>query len=345
MASMADVARRANVALSTVSYALNGTRPVSPKTHERIQRAMRELGYRPNALARGLASRRTRNIALVFPAVERGLGITELEFVTSAAEAAGEHGYHLVLWSTPVDDTDGLARLTQQGLVDGVLLMEVHLADDRVRMLRAEDVPFCLIGRTDANDDSFADIDFAQTTRDAVAHLAGLGHTTIGFVNHSAASHQAGYGPSVRAAEGIEAAAAAHGVTVVSRFCHDSPAAGRRVFEELTAAAPEVSAVVLMNERAGAGVLAGIAERGQRVPEDYSVLSIVSSARVAEMTSPPLTTFTPPSADLGRLGVRVLIDNLEGRSGPPVQQLLPCALVLRDSTGPRRASADTTKGR
>lgn len=350
MASMADVARRANVALSTVSYALNGTRPVSRPTYERIARAMRELGYRPNALARGLASRRSRNIALVFPAVERGLGITEMEFVTSAAEAAGERGYHLVLWSTPADDTDGLARLTREGLVDGVLLMEVHLADDRVRMLRAEGVAFCLIGRTAADDDSYADIDFARTTRDAVAHLAGLGHRTIGFVNHSAASHRAGYGPSVRAAAGFAAAAAEFGVRQVQRFCPDSPDAGRRVFGELTAAAPDLTAVVLMNERASAGVLAGIAERGQRVPDDYSVLSIVSSARVAEMTSPPLTTFSPPSAELGRLGVRVLIDNLEGRSGPPVQQLLPCALAVRDSTGPRRDGGitekrDTTKAR
>jgi len=335
---MSDVARRANVALSTVSYALNGTRPVSRETRERIERAMEELGYRPNALARGLASKRSRNLGLIFPAPERGLGITEMEFVTSAAETASENGYHLVLWSTEVGDTEMLARLTQQGLVDGVIVMEVHLHDKRIDMLRDTGMPFCMIGRTaDPSTDSYADIDFEQTTREAVQHLAELGHTTIAFVNHSQASFNAGYGPSLRAAEGFAQAAGAAGVHHLARCCEDSPAAGQQAFHQLVATAPALSALIVMNERASAGVLAAIGQRGGRVPDDYSVLSIVSSTRVAEMTFPPLTTFTPPSAALGRLGVQTLIERLEGRQGPLVQELLPCTLAIHGSTGPRTA--------
>ncbi|MEV4625827.1 LacI family DNA-binding transcriptional regulator [Micromonospora sp. NPDC049523] len=335
---MYDVARRAGVAVSTVSYALNGTRPVGKETAARIRRAMDELDYRPNALARGLASKRSRNIALIFPALERGLGITEMEFVSSAAETASENGYHLVLWSTPVDDTELLTRLTRDGLVDGVVIMEVHLADERIDLLRRTGVPFCMIGRTaDCADDSYADIDFEQTTRDAVRHLAGLGHTTIGFVNHSQRSFDAGYGPSVRAAESFARTAEELGVRQVSRCCADSPAAGRRLWRELVEREPDLTGLVVMNERASAGVLAAIAEQGARVPEDYSILSVASSERVAEMTYPPLTTFHPPSAELGRLGVQTLIDSLDGRSGPLVQKLLPCKLVVRESTGPRPA--------
>ena len=96
--TMLEVARRANVALSTVSYALSGTRPVSEETRRRIEQAMTELGYQPHALARGLASKRSRIIALLFPALPRGCGATELEFVTGAAEAAQDRAYHLVLW-------------------------------------------------------------------------------------------------------------------------------------------------------------------------------------------------------------------------------------------------------
>lgn len=337
MVSMADVARRANVALSTVSYALNGTRPVSRQTTERIERAMKELGYRPNALARGLASKRSRNIALVFPAVERGLGITEMEFVSSAAEAAREHGYHLVLWTTTVDDTDALARLTQEGLVDGVILMEVHLRDARVDLLRETEVPFCMIGRTeDSGEDSYADIDFARTIHDAFAFLARLGHRTVGFVNQSAASYEKGYGPSVRAARGVVDAADALNLTALARFCEESPGAGRAALADLLVEAPDLTGLVVLNERAVAGVMAGIAERGARVPDDFSVLTIASSVRVAEMAVPPLTTYSPPSSELGRLGVRVLIDKLEGRSGPLLHQMLPCVLSVGESTGPAR---------
>jgi DNA-binding LacI/PurR family transcriptional regulator len=336
---MYDVARRANVAVSTVSYALSGTRPVSAETAARIRQAIEELGYRPNALARGLASKRSRNIALIFPALERGLGITEMEFVSSAAETASENGYHLVLWSTPIDDTELLTQLTRQGLVDGVVIMEVHLDDVRIDLLRRAGVPFCMIGRTaDCATDSYADIDFAQATRDAVRHLAALGHRRIGFVNHSRASYDAGYGPSVRAAEGFTVAAEEAGVAQVSRFCADSPAAGRQLWQELVHDEPELTALVVMNELAGAGVLAGITEQGRRVPGDYSILSIASSQRVAEMTYPRLTTLQPPSAELGRLGVQTLIDKLTERSGPLVQKLLPCTLVVRESTGARPAN-------
>ena len=79
MATIQDVAKRAGVSVSTVSYAVNGTRPISEETRQRIFAAMQELGYRPHALARGLASKRSRIIALLFPTPERGLGITELD--------------------------------------------------------------------------------------------------------------------------------------------------------------------------------------------------------------------------------------------------------------------------
>lgn len=339
MPSIYDVARHANVAVSTVSYALNGTRPVSAKTMRRIEAAMRELGYRPNALARGLASRRTRNLGLIFPTLERGLGITEMEFVTSAAETASENGYHLVLWSPQVEDTETLAQLIRQGLVDGVIVMEVRLVDARVELLRAAGVPFCLIGRTEsAADDSYVDIDFAQTIDDAVRHLVDLGHSTIAFINHSRASFDAGYGPSVRAARSFDEAVARAGVTGLTRFCADSPSAGGEAVRDLLAGDPRLSALLVMNERAGAGALATLARLGRRVPDDFSVVSIASSTRVAEMTFPPLTTYSPPSAALGRLGVRVLIDRLTEVPGPPVRELLPCTLVDRGSTGPAHAT-------
>jgi len=122
---MLDVAKRAKVSLSTVSYALNGTRPISEETRQRVTNAMEELGYRPHPLARGLASKHSRILAILFPAIERGLGITELDFVASAANAASKNGYHLVVWSADTNDPAELSELTQQGLVDGVILMEV----------------------------------------------------------------------------------------------------------------------------------------------------------------------------------------------------------------------------
>lgn len=335
--TMTDVARRAGVALSTVSYALNGTRPISPGTRRRILRAMDELGYRPNALARGLASKKTHILALLLPTPERGLGVTEMEFVTSAADAARERGYYLMLAPSEVHNIRDLEQLTGQGLVDGALVMEVRLDDDRVDLLRQAGLPFSMIGRTsEPGSISYADIDFEQTTRDAIAHLVGLGHRCVGFLNHSPSAFSVGYGPTVRAAEGFRRAASEAGLEHIERLCGDNAAAGRAAFHELRAINPDLTALVVMNERAVVGVMDALEEIGWRIPDDFSIVSIVSSTHVTEMVRPKLTTLEPRSAELGRLGVQMLIDQLEGGedSSPPRQVLLPCELVLGGSSGP-----------
>jgi DNA-binding LacI/PurR family transcriptional regulator len=339
---MIDVARRANVALSTVSYAINGTRAVSATTRRRVQKAMEELGYEPNAIARGLVSKRTRIIALLFPTPERGMGVTEMEFVTGAAEAALERDHYLVLWPSELRNLRQLDRLTGSGLVDGAVVMEVRLDDERVDLLRQAGLPFSMIGHTsEPGSINYADIDFEQAARDAVSHLTALGHRSIGFLNHSPSAFSVGYGPTVRAADGFRRAAMEAGVEHFERLCGDNVAAGRAAFHELRAMAPHLTALVVMNDHAIVGVMDALDEIGWRVPGDFSLLSMVSSTRVTEMMRPKLTTLEPQSSELGRLGVYMLIDELEFRGDEPpapTQILLPCRLVEGQSCGPVRTS-------
>lgn len=335
MATMHDIAKRANVAVSTVSYALNGTRPISAETRQRIEQAMEELGYRPHALARGLASKRSRIIALLFPPRAGGLGTTDFEIVTGAADAAKERGYHLLLSPLPVDDREAQEQLTMQGLIDGAVVMEIRLHDERIDLLRAADTTFSLIGRTeDTSGISYVDIDFEQMTREAVQHLLGLGHEHIAFLNHSQSAFDAGYGPSVRAQASYERTVRGAGLEPVIRMCDDSPRAGYRTFEELVASHPRLTALVAMNEGATVGSMQAIVAQGRRVPDDFAIVSIASSERAAEMTMPALTTMEVPSIQLGRLGVEALLRQLDDDGAAPVQQVLPCRLVVRGSSGP-----------
>lgn len=337
MPTMHDVAHRANVSLSTVSYAINGTRPISEETRQRIFAAMEELGYRPHALARGLASKRSRILALLFPTSERGMGTTDLEFIIGAADMARELGYHLVLWTSDINDAVELRQLIQQGLVDGVVLMEVHLNDRRVAYLREIEFPFSIIGRCADNTGlAYTDIDFEQTMRDAVQHLVELGHTDIAFVNHARGVFDAGYGPAVRTADAFGRVVQEYGIRGVIRFCHPTAQAGYVTFNSLLAEQPEITAIAVMNERSIPGMLQAIADRDWCVPEEISLISLVSSPDVAEMSMPPLTTLAPPSTELGRLGVELLIQQLDGRPVSTTQLLLPCRLVLGGSTGLRR---------
>lgn len=334
MPTMSDVARKAQVSLSTVSYALNGTRPISEETRQRVTRAMEELGYRPHPLARGLASKHSRILAILFPVIERGIGITEFDFITNAAHAASKNGYHLVIWTAETNDSAELRELTQQGLVDGVILMEVHVRDARVNLLRESGFPFTMIGRCDDDMDGYVDIDFDKTMEQAIQYLANLGHTNIAFVNQSQATFDAGYGPVVRTSKAFDELMALSSLKGVQRFCQPNPNAGYEICNHLLNEHPDVTAIVAMNDRALPGIMHAVTARGLKIPQDVSLIALVSSVRMAEMMVPKLTTLEPPSAELGQLATELLIKHLEGNGTKDPRILIPCHLILGESTGP-----------
>ncbi|HSN11420.1 MAG TPA: LacI family DNA-binding transcriptional regulator [Propionibacteriaceae bacterium] len=342
MATISDVARAAGVSVSTVSYAISGSRPIKPETRERIQAAMRELGFQPNAMARSLASRRSRVIALVYPQIA-GIGGTAGEFVQAVADRAREEGYQLVLWPFRADQAREIRNLARQSMADGVLLMEVCLDDERIDVLERAEVPYAMIGRTrDVTDRPSVDIDFDLTMSTAISHLVGLGHRHIAFVNHSAEQIEAGYGPAVRAAEAYERHMASHGLVPLARACDDSPVTGRAVTAELLAADPALTAVVTMNELATFGVYAELASRGLSIPGDVSVLGVVTSPGVGTLSYPPLTTMHSPGAELGRLAVDCLLSRLDPARSPVPNQLIPCVLEPGMSIGPARTDQDAS---
>ncbi|MFI6709221.1 substrate-binding domain-containing protein [Nonomuraea sp. NPDC050478] len=158
------------------------------------------------------------------------------------------------------------------------------------------------------------------------------------MLNHSTGAYSPEYGPAVRAGEEFAAAAREAGLWYAGVVCADTAGEGRLAFERLMAEHPEVTAVAAMSDQAAVGVLQAVEERGWRVPGDLSLLLASASARVAEMFRPRLTTLEPPGAELGRLGARMLIDRLESPGSPPAQRLVPCRLVIGDSSAPPRGS-------
>jgi DNA-binding LacI/PurR family transcriptional regulator len=338
MATMRDVAEAADVSIATVSFVVNGTKPVSPATRARIETAMVELGFRQNVLARALASRSTRIIALVFPALEHKLGSTALSVVTSAAVAANARGYNLVLWPVSNDGAQ-LNDYVASGLVDGVLLMEVQVEDARVQRLQTLDVPFGLIGRTnDPAELTYVDMDFDQTVEDAVDYLMGLGHRRFALVIGELENNTlTGYGPIVRTEAAFRRRMAAEGLEQVVVSSAQGPAPGKAAAVTLMAEHPDTTAIIVLNEDAAFGVLTGVQAAGYLVPRDVSILSIATSPDAIGISDPELSTMVAPGAELGRLSTDALIDQLEGKTGTLTQQLIVCALQPAESTGPARS--------
>jgi DNA-binding LacI/PurR family transcriptional regulator len=333
--TMKDVAEKAGVSLSTVSYVLSGTRPISEATRATILQAMVDLDFHPNAVARALASKRTRVIALLLSPEERGLGLPELEFVKGASEAARALDHHLVLLTEGMDSEADLAYLRHQGLVDGVILMEVRLNDPRVPLLKSLGLPFSLLGRPDpALGLPFADIDFDRTFERILRHLAGLGHRRVGFVNQSRAAFDEGYGPVVRAQEAWDAWVRNLGLGSLTVFSPPTPRDGWAACAQLLDGPGAPTALVVMNDRALPGLLQALASRGLSIPRDLSVVSAVTSARAAEMMVPSLTSADVPSQTLARQAVANLVKAIESPHAGLEHTLIPCEFVPRSSTGP-----------
>ncbi|NEE01963.1 LacI family transcriptional regulator [Phytoactinopolyspora halotolerans] len=334
MATMRDVAERAGVSIATVSFVVNNTKPVSAATRERIEAAMAELGFQRNVVARALASRRTRILAMAYPALEHRLGAAGMGFVTSAARRAAERGYHLVVW--PVgNDAAELSDLVGQGLVDGVVLMEVLLRDARVDALVASRLPFAMIGRTENPAGlPHVDIDFDVTVEDALTYLHQLGHREVAFVTEGEprATFRL-YGPKVRAERAFERGCAERGLEALMVECEQHAAAGRETAREILARHPGTTAIMIMNEHAASGVLSGAIRSGVRVPDDMSLLSIVTTRDMGAMADPVLSIMRSPGEELGTLGVDLLIGQLEGEPMPE-PRLLPCVLEPGESTAP-----------
>jgi len=333
MATMADVARVAGVSRSTVSYVLSGTRPISDVTRERILRAMKDLNYTPNVLAQGLAGRRTGIIALIFPLSEIGFNPTEFEYIRAASEQAREDGYNLLLWPFGADEIEEVRKVVNQGLVEGVVLMEVLTTDERVPFLIEADIPFTMIGRTaDPRDLAYVDTDFEASGSMAVNHVASLGHKEIGFLARTQADLDAGHGPAVRTRDAILAAAKKLGIRAHVFTASPTFPAGWDAFEEIKRTAPGLTALLELNEPATLGLMAAAAERGVRIPQDLSIVAVNASETAAQMSKPALTSLSPSHGDMARLAVKYLVRRLRGEDYSAFQTLVVPELIERGST-------------
>jgi DNA-binding LacI/PurR family transcriptional regulator len=335
MVKITDVARHAGVSPSTVSYALSGKRPISEETRLRIEEAIRELGYRPHAGARALASSRSNVLALVMP-LRSGINVpVVMQFAVSVVTAARRHD-HDVLLLTQEEGEDGLRRVADTALVDALIVMDVQLHDPRLPLLRALDRPSVLIGfPASAQGLTCIDLDFMAAGELCVEHLAGLGHRVVALVGSPPEVYVRGTGFAQRVVQGFTAAADRHRLVSSVHPCEAVPATARGVAERLLREQPALTGVVVHNEAVLEPLIDAFESLGLRVPGDLSVTAICPEEQAAGARV-PVTSVAVPSAEVGERAVELLMKKL-GRSAVPEATLLVPHLTLRASTAPRSA--------
>lgn len=331
--NIGEIARRAGVSRSTVSYALSGKRAVSEETRRRIQGVIDELDYRPNAAARALKEGRTRTLGLVIPPASLRLTAMQLGFVASVVEAAARVDLDVLLSPSGGDHDRSFERIISGRRVDGVILMEIRLEDERVTRLQQTGLPFVTIGHTaNPHGTSWVDVDYATLIARCVHHLADLGHRHIALINRSAELVASGYGPAQRALIGFTDAASQRGLTGVDLCCADEPAAGEACLEQLRNDHPAVTAIVTINEAALPGIQRALDNARVAVPQDISITGVVAR-HWAEDFRPPLTAGDVPM-EMGTYAVDLLLERIATPEAPPRHLLLTPPISLRASTGP-----------
>lgn len=327
---MTDVAKLAGVSHQTVSRVLNDSPQVRPETRERVLAAVAELGYRPNAMARGLVSRRSKVLGVVtFDTILYGPACMLLG-IERAARAAG-YGVGIVTLER-VDREGVLAAvntLTDQG-VDGVIVIAPQQAAATALHSLPTPVAAVVVEAGQEVGLPSASVDQFEGTRLAVRHLLDLGHETVWHL-----AGPEGWWEARDRREGWRRTLTAAGAPVPEPVFGDWSARSGYEAGRVLAENPDVTAVFAANDQMALGLLRAYAERGIAVPDRVSVVGFDDIPEAAYL-SPPLTTVRQDFDEVGRRSMRLLLQLLEADAPAPAPPPVVPTLVVRASSAPPR---------
>lgn len=330
--TIADVARRAGVSKTTVSFALNGLPRVASDTRDRILAVADELGWTPSQSARSLSVSRAFALGLVLARPAELIGADPFfpVFIAGVETILSPSGHSLLLQVLPDLDAEeaGYRRLAAEGRVDGVFLTDLRRGDTRIGLLTELGLPAVTLNRPDI-ESGFPAVCLADAPgiTAAVEHLLSLGHRRIA---HVAGPMDFLHGASRRRAwqAALAAAGVPEGPVEVSDFTAAGGAAATRALLEL----PErPTAIVYASDLMAVAGLAVAQERGFSVPDQLSITGF-DDTELSAHVHPPLTTVRTNAFGWGQACARALLDLVDGKDVPD-QQLEPASLVIRSSTG------------
>ena len=330
--SIEDVAKKANVSISTVSRVLNRRNIVNVDTCKRVESAIRDLGYRPNVFARGLMLRKSNVLGLVLPDLH---GEFYSEVIRGANYRASELGYQLMISSVATDD-DGsslLSSVFSQGLVDGVAVMVSQIDARTKESLTNVTIPFVVLdGKVEGLKHDSVVIDQSQGAEAMVRHLidnckaqrvvfvGGL-ETNIDTIERLAAFRST-----------MESSGLAVKTSDVLHLDYRYETAYQLGLESVAEWADSDACIFAANDEMAAGIIDAAIEQGISVPHRLRIVGF-DDTRIAQMTRPRLTTVHVPMSSMGASAVELLCQRLDDEKRPNTTLTLQSELVVRVSCG------------
>lgn len=334
MATIHDVARRAGVSATTVSHVINSTRPVSADLRNRVQLAMAELDFQPNALARSLRRKQSHTIGLIVPDTANPFFA---EMARGIEDVAYEAGHTIILCNTDGNpEREGLyLDMLLKRQVDGIVLVSAGETIEVSRSLLQRALPIVVVDRElpgVALDCVFTDQ--IAGGRLATEHLLEQGHTRIACI-----TGPAGLATSEGREIGYKDALIAAGREVDPRRIARgdfNDHSGYTCAMALIDLPDRPTAIFACNDLMAIGAMAAARTLHLAVPGDVSIVGY-DDIDLAAYVNPPLTTIAQPKYELGRVAGQLLLERTANRTLPPRRVLLHSSLVLRESTAAPRA--------
>lgn len=328
-ANIKDVAQRAGVSISTVSRALNDTDyPVKPETRKKVLEAAAELGFRPNDLARGLLSSKSRTIGLIIPDISNPY---YPELSLGVESTASEHGYSVVFCNTgrSAEKLEQYVDVLLQKRADGIILAGGGTQSRQASQVLSDfELAVALVGRHSLPFPS-VQIDNRKAAREATSHLLDLGHQKVAFISGpsnltSVQDRLTGYYEALRE-RGIERD------DRLVREGNFEPRSGYSAAMALLQGEPRPTAIFAANDRMAISAISAAIDLGLSVPKDLSVVGFDDTV-LASQVRPSLTTVAVPAYEMGVSVMKLLLDTLAGKECPQTVWL-SAELVVRQSTG------------
>ena len=327
-ATIYDVANRVGVSLATVSRVVNGNSNVRDSTKRKVLDAIEELGYHPNAVARGLASKKTTTIGVVMPDVT---DMYYAELARGIDDVANMYHYDVLLTNTdedPVRETMAVNNLSSKQ-VDGIIFMGNELDREVLNTIAAADAPVVLAGSVDSEGKlPSVNINYVKAIQEATETVINHGHRRVALVTgpmshainrlHRLVGYQAGL-----EAAGIEFD---EGLLFTA---HQDYAAGMQIAEKVLQAG--ANAVIAYDDEVALGIMNYVQEHGQRVPEDFEIITS-NDTKFAIVTRPELTSIGQPKYDIGAVAMRMLTKLMNNEIIDDTQVQLPHTLERRGTT-------------
>lgn len=329
--TLRDVALKAGVSIKTVSRVINNQGEISEATRQHVQAAVDELGYRPNALARGLISGKTLSVGLIIPQISDPFFPEVVQGVESVAR---RQGYSVFLCNTDEDPQQELeyVDVLASKQVDGIILCGSRLNAEQLSYVAARQRVAILTSRKPSGA-AIISIPgeaglFAMTT-----YLLSRGHRAVGHIGWRASDE-------MERAEGYGRAMHEHGLVCDERWMVFMPSvsveAGRAAARQLLAQAPEITAITCYNDLAAVGALQACAEMGRRVPHDVAVVGF-DDIPLASLVTPALTTMRVPRHQLGELVMELLLRVIAAKGAHEEHLYIQPDLIVRESCGAKNA--------